>query len=67
MKRFKNRLKAFDEAMKTMNDIKANVNELEDLRRSVDYSRIENVFSDIMKLVDNTKKSFDVKVEHERV
>mmetsp|Transcript_3610 Transcript_3610/g.4811 ORF Transcript_3610/g.4811 Transcript_3610/m.4811 type:complete len:81 (-) Transcript_3610:337-579(-) len=66
MKRFKNRLKAFDSAMQALNDTKANLTDFEELRRNLDFTRTENVFKDMMSLVDTATKNFEAKVELER-
>ena len=66
MKRFKNRLKAFDTAMQVLNETKANVTDFDELRAGLDFTRTENVFRDMMSLIDTTTKNFEAKVEHER-
>ena len=66
MKRFKNRLKAFDQAMQTLNETKANVTDFDELRAGLDFTRTENVFKDMMTLIDSTTKNFEAKVEFER-
>ena len=62
MKRFKNRLKAFDAAMQALNNSKANVTDFDELRRGLDFTRTENVFRDMMALIDKTTKNFEEKV-----
>ena len=66
MKRFKDRLKAFDKAIQVLNQTKANVKDFNELREGLDYMRTENVFKDMTTLIDTMTKNFEARVEQER-
>jgi len=66
MKRFKNRLKAFDEAMQALNRQKVNITDFEKLSASLDFTRAETIFKDMVSLVDSNSRAFEEKVERER-
>lgn len=66
IKRFKNRLKGFDGAIKKVSDEKADREDFVKLKQSLVKARIESVFDDMKILFDSTVKQFDQKVVHER-
>lgn len=59
MKRFKNRLKAFDEAMQALNRQKVNITDFEKLSASLDFSRAETIFKDMVSLLDSNSRAFE--------
>ena len=54
LKRMKNRLKDFDQALELMNKLKAERQEFEQLKRDVDKDRAISVFNDMQMLLDST-------------
>ena len=62
LKRFKNRLKAFDEAMQALDRSKVDMKEFQKLSQSLDFSRSETIFKDMVALVDSNSKSFETKL-----
>jgi len=54
LKRFKNRLKAFDDVVMRINEKKANRTDLDELKASVEPSRAQVIFSDMKLLFDTT-------------
>ena len=63
LRRFKNRLKVFDETMKAMHETKANLSDLEDLKIFIDPTRAQCVMNDMKILFHSTVGEFEKKLE----
>ena len=66
LKRFKNRLKAVDEVVKSVQKEKANRDDFHKLEKAVAMGRPEEMFNDMKILYDSTVATFDKKVVDER-
>ena len=66
LKRFKERLKAFDAALRAVDSAKANIADFEELKASLDMTRSTTMFNDMKQLFDTAAKNFDKKLAHER-
>ena len=66
LKRFKNRLKGFDVAIKQVRDEKANNEDFVRLEKSMSRERADSVFKDMRILFDSTVKVFEEKVLRDR-
>ena len=66
LKRFKDRLRGFDEVMKSIRQEKVDKTDFAILEKSLAKGRAEAVFDDMKRLFDLTVKNFDAKVAHER-
>ena len=62
LKRFKNRLKAFDAALHALDKQKVNMNEFLTLQTSLDMARSQTIFDDMKRLFDTASTNFEAKV-----
>ena len=62
MKRFKNRLKAFDAALHAMDRAKVNMTEFLNLKTSLDMARSQTIFDDMKRLFDTASSNFEKKL-----
>ena len=62
LKRFKNRLKAFDGALHAMDKTKVNISEFTQLQVSIDLARSQTIFDDMKRLFDSTSANFEDKI-----
>ena len=66
LKRFKNRLKTFDNALGKVAEKKADRHEFEKLANDLQKDRAVSVFNDMKILFDTTVNQFDEKIIYER-
>jgi len=62
LKRFKNRLKAFDTALHALDKTKATIIDLNHLSSSLDLARSQSIFEDMKLLFDTATRNFDEKL-----
>ena len=65
MKRFKNRLKAFDSALQAIEKAKVNTADFERLKATLDSANSQSIFRDVIRLFDTAKENFEHKIEKE--
>ena len=63
IKRFKNRLKALDQAVERLHTLKANQVEVNELRAATSQERAQSVMDDMKLLFDTTTKEFEKKLQ----
>ena len=66
LKRYKNRLKIFDQALSLLSKNKVSVTEFNELKESVDKNRAVILFKDMQILFDTTVKRFYEDIKRER-
>ena len=66
LKRYKNRLKAFDHTLLAMNENKVEKTEFNALKMSVDKEQAKNIYRDMQQLFDVTVNDLKARIEHDR-
>ena len=67
LKRFKNRLKAFDTALHALDKQKVNMSEFMNLQTSLDLARSQTIFEDMKRLFDTASQNFENKLQREQL
>ena len=66
LRRFKNRLKNFDNVVAQIQDSKVGIVEFEDLKRSLEKQRAMTIFEDMKLLFDTTVSDFSNRIQNNK-